>query len=104
MYLSCGSCCSSVAESPSDAAGGALPLVGYVETSTPICATETSTAVFGTLERRRSFSLENRYEARARRVAMRPEMPISSLLPAGVQRTTVPFPLNQQPVAAIRHS
>jgi len=51
-----------------------------------------------------SLSLAKRYDVGLSRAAQRPENPISSFFPEGVQRTTVPFRLIQHAVAAIRCS
>ena len=56
------------------------------------------------VEARRSVSLANRYEVLVSHPARRPLKPRSSVLPAGVQRTTDPLPVSRHAVAAIRCS
>src|SRR3954467_1813472 len=93
--------------SPGDPASGSNSFSAsgeYVETSTPIFATSASTAFLGSVFCRRSFSLANRYVVRASRDATFPAKFRSSLLPAGVHRTTEPLRLSQHAVDAMRCS
>ena len=70
----------------------------------PISATEEPMALFGIFDDCRSVSLANKYDVRASLDAHLPPIPIRSVLPDGVQRTTEPLPLNRQAVAAMRCS
>jgi len=70
----------------------------------PISATAEPIARFGMIAARRSVSVAKRNAVLARRVPQRPPAPMSSFSPEGVQRTTDPFVVNRQAVAAIRCS
>ena len=80
------------------------PGAGADGRSMPISATAEPIARFGMIAARRSVSVAKRNAVLARRVPQRPPTPMSSFSPEGVQRTTDPFVVNKQAVAAIRCS